>query len=556
MAYTAMYRKYRPLVFSDVIGQDHIVRALSGSIASGKISHAYLFCGTRGTGKTTLAKIFARAINCLHPVDGNPCNECEICRGILDESIVDVMEIDAASNNGVDSVRDIRDDVAYTPTACRYKVYIIDEVHMLSTSAFNALLKTLEEPPEHAVFLLATTDPQKLPDTILSRVQRYNLRRISNEDIAARLLYIADDMKLTLSRETALYIAQLADGALRDAISILDRCYSSGTDITMDLVADITGTLSRAFIYDACLDLVNCDTAAVLDDIARITDQGRRLSDFTDSLMAALRELLVYLLSQDKAAYRDGDAGTEFMRKAAEVSTPESVARLIAGINEAASGMKWSSAPEIVLSASMIGLCNAGAADGTSVPTPRRVQQTAGASSDSDRRITVLERRITDLSARLEEALAAGRSLGAGGDAAAGADGTHAEEPIPDEPMPKGDLDKYPPYEFKDELISMAKDDGNVSIMLYLKNRPIIAPSDRLMAVVFERGQEEIRKLVASAETVQLLTSYATRIAGHPVKVIMITRDSIGRQLGEAERELQGAQELADSLGTPLTIED
>lgn len=548
MAYTAMYRRYRPLVFSDVVGQDHIVRALSNSIATGRISHAYLFCGTRGTGKTTMAKIFARAINCLHPENGNPCNQCEICKGILDESIVDVMEIDAASNNGVDSIRDIRDDVAYTPTVAKYKVYIIDEVHMLSGPAFNALLKTLEEPPEHAVFLLATTDPQRLPDTILSRVQRFNLKRISDGDIADRLLYIASDMGLDLSRETALYIARLADGALRDGISILDRCYSSGQPITMDLVAETTGTLNRGFIYDSCMHLLARDPAAVLDSIAKVTAQGRRLSDYTDSLLDSLRELLIYSLSKDRSAYDTNESRTAFLEQAVELTTPGILVKLISGINEAAGNMRWSSSPEITLSAALVGLC---AREGE--PAAQIDNSGFGRSSDSDRRIAALERRVSELSAKLESAMASGAAAPAPKPEPAAAPASNEDKAVEEISKNKSQLDKYPVYKDRAELITRVKDTKSMFLAVYIKDRPMVAPSDKVVAILFDK--EEIRKTVGTPENLKLLSDLASDIAGHPVRVLVVDKKGGARQLADVEREVQGAQELADSLGLPLTIE-
>ena len=234
--YRALYRKWRPQRFEDVVGQRAIVTALKNQITANRVGHAYLFTGVRGTGKTTCAKIFAKAVNCLHPVNGDPCGECEICKGIDNGSILDVVEMDAASNNGVDDIRDLRDETAYTPSACKYKVYIIDEVHMLSTAAFNALLKTLEEPPAHVIFILATTEIQKVPATILSRCQRYDFTRIGPEDIARRVEYIAGEEKLELSPDGAELIARLADGALRDALSILDTCAGVTSKIDADVV--------------------------------------------------------------------------------------------------------------------------------------------------------------------------------------------------------------------------------------------------------------------------------------------------------------------------------
>ena len=247
--YRALYRKWRPQRFEDVVGQRAIVTALKNQITANRVGHAYLFTGVRGTGKTTCAKIFAKAVNCLHPVNGDPCGECEICKGIDNGSILDVVEMDAASNNGVDDIRDLRDETAYTPSACKYKVYIIDEVHMLSTAAFNALLKTLEEPPAHVIFILATTEIQKVPATILSRCQRYDFTRIGPEDIAQRVEYIAGQEGLELTTGGAELISRLADGAMRDALSILDTCAGVTAKIDADVVRRMAGVTDRSYLF-------------------------------------------------------------------------------------------------------------------------------------------------------------------------------------------------------------------------------------------------------------------------------------------------------------------
>ena len=268
--YRALYRKWRPQRFEDVVGQRGIVTALRNQIATGRVGHAYLFTGVRGTGKTTCAKIFAKAVNCLHPQNGDPCGECEICKGIDNGSILDVVEMDAASNNGVDDIRDLRDETAYTPSACQYKVYIIDEVHMLSTAAFNALLKTLEEPPAHVIFILATTEIQKVPATILSRCQRYDFTRIGPEDIAQRVEYIAGEEHLELTSDGAELIARLADGALRDALSILDTCAGVTAKIDADVVRRMAGVTDRSYLFHISDALEAQDGAAALAQLAQL----------------------------------------------------------------------------------------------------------------------------------------------------------------------------------------------------------------------------------------------------------------------------------------------
>lgn len=291
--YRALYRKWRPHTFGDVYGQPHITNTLMHEVETGRFSHAYLFTGSRGTGKTTCAKILSKAVNCLHPVNGNPCNECEICRGIDDGSVLDVTEIDAASNNGVDNIRDLREEANFTPAAARFRVYIIDEVHMLSQGAFNALLKTLEEPPEHVLFILATTEVQKLPATILSRCQRFDFRRIPVEDICARLKEVAKNEDIALHDDAALLIARIADGALRDALSILDQCAGGNTEITVNTVSSCAGLLGREYLFEIS-DAVNSgNAAAALAVIDRLHSTSCDMERLLSELINHFRSIML-----------------------------------------------------------------------------------------------------------------------------------------------------------------------------------------------------------------------------------------------------------------------
>ncbi len=291
--YRALYRKWRPQVFSDVSGQNHITETLMNEISTGRLSHAYLFTGSRGTGKTTCAKILAKAVNCLDPQNGSPCNQCRICKGIDDGSILDVTEIDAASNNSVDNIRDLRDEVNFTPAAAKYRVYIIDEVHMLSTGAFNALLKTLEEPPEHVLFILATTEVQKLPATILSRCQRFDFRRIPPEDIAARLMTVAENENLQLSNDAALLIARISDGALRDALSILDQCAGYNEPITVNTVGNAAGLLGKDYLFEISDALLSHDSPAVLDIIDKLHSSSCDMERLMSELVNHFRNIMM-----------------------------------------------------------------------------------------------------------------------------------------------------------------------------------------------------------------------------------------------------------------------
>ncbi len=297
--YQALYRKWRPRTFSDVSGQETVTTALKNELQTGRLSHAYLFTGCRGTGKTTCAKILAKAVNCAHPVNGDPCNECAVCRGIDDGSILDVAEIDAASNNGVDSIRDLRDEVAFTPVSGKYRVYIIDEVHMLSAGAFNALLKTLEEPPAHVIFILATTEVHKLPATILSRCQRFDFGRIRPEDIAARIHYVAGEEGLTVTDEAAMLLARLADGALRDALSLLDQCASVSHNITLDTVTQVTGMAGQETLCELTACVAQQDAAAALALVDRLYRSAKDMERLCAEWVTYLRNLMILHSVQD-----------------------------------------------------------------------------------------------------------------------------------------------------------------------------------------------------------------------------------------------------------------
>ena len=312
--YRALYRKWRPQRFADVVGQTAIVTALQNQIAAGRIGHAYLFTGTRGTGKTTCAKIFAKAVNCLDTSSPDPCGECEICKGIDSGAIMDIIEMDAASNNGVDDIRDLRDEVAYLPSVCKYKVYIIDEVHMLSTAAFNALLKTMEEPPEHVIFILATTEVQKVPITILSRCQRYDFTRITADDIAKRLLYVAEQEKIELDANAAQLIGRLADGAMRDALSILDTCAGVDNKVDEALVRRMAGVTDRGYLFEISDAIAARDSVTALEKIAELRQQSvdmRRLcmelaGHYRNMMLSALpggTQLLTGISPEEEAAY-------------------------------------------------------------------------------------------------------------------------------------------------------------------------------------------------------------------------------------------------------------
>ncbi|MCP2240743.1 DNA polymerase III subunit gamma/tau [Thermoanaerobacterium thermosaccharolyticum] len=292
--YQSLYRKYRPRNFSEVLGQNHIIRTLKNQIKTGRIGHAYLFCGTRGTGKTSVAKIFAKAVNCPNSVEGEPCNRCQICESANNNSLIDIIEIDAASNNSVDDVRELRDNIIYAPSICKYKVYIIDEVHMLSGSAFNALLKTLEEPPSHAIFILATTEPNKIPATILSRCQRFDFKRIPSRVISQNIKKIAKDSNISIENSAIAMIARHGNGSMRDAISILEQCVSYNDVLTYDDVCDILGTVNDDTLYTLVKSINDRNAKEVINQIDKLMLYGIDVSNLIKAMLSFLRDVVIY----------------------------------------------------------------------------------------------------------------------------------------------------------------------------------------------------------------------------------------------------------------------
>jgi len=356
MAYTALYRKYRPLTFDDMVGQEHNTRTLRNQIISGRVGHAYLFNGVRGTGKTTTAKILARAINCLNPQNGNPCNECEICREILDGSLTDVVEMDAASNNSVEDIRAIREEVNFLPTKAKYRVYIIDEVHMLSSGAFNALLKTLEEPPEHVKFILATTEPQKLPTTILSRCQRFDYKKISNPDVKKRLKVICKEANINVTEDAFNLIAVLSEGAMRDAISILERCSQEDIDqIDISIVKNLVGLPSVDIISKLVNAIFDNDEIEALNQVQIVIDDGNDLYNFVWETIKYIKDILIFKATGKLELYSEEELN--IIKKISENVSKEKILNIIYLFSDLEKDIKWSTQKTIMLQAGIIKAC-------------------------------------------------------------------------------------------------------------------------------------------------------------------------------------------------------
>jgi len=360
MSYQAIYRKYRPTTFEDVYGQSHITRVLKNQIKAGNLAHAYLFSGTRGTGKTSTAKILSRAVNCLNPIDGNPCNECEICRGLLEESIYDVVEMDAASNNSVEDIRELKEKVKYLPTKAAKKVYIIDEVHMLSKGAFNALLKTLEEPPAHLLFILATTEPQKLPATIVSRCQRYEFHRLSVTDMTANMMQILEQMGRDANPSALRLIARNSEGAMRDALSILDQCTAANAGrIEVEDVLSVLGSVQDEVLIELAQALRERNARTVLSVIDTMVMKGKDLRQFTRELVHMFRNLMIVQVSEElEDLLQCTDEQIEGYRQLAAQFPKEEILRYLAGISGLENQLAYATTPRVLLEAGLIRLMN------------------------------------------------------------------------------------------------------------------------------------------------------------------------------------------------------
>lgn len=360
MSYTALYRKFRPLEFEDVKGQEHIVTTLKNQIKFERIGHAYLFCGTRGTGKTTVAKIFAKAVNCENPIDGSPCNECTTCKAINAGASLNVIEIDAASNNGVDNIREIRDEVSYSPTEGKYKVYIIDEVHMLSIGAFNALLKTLEEPPSYVIFILATTEAHKIPITILSRCQRYDFKRISIDAIYDRLKELSDKENVEVEEKALRYIAKMGDGSLRDALSLLDQCiaFYLGKTLTYENALEVLGAVDTEVFSRILRSTIDKNVIDIISQIDELIMQGRDLSQFVSEFTWYLRNLMLVKTSDNIEDVLD--VSTESLTRLKEETSMielEVIMRYIRIFSELSNQVKYSTQKRVLLEIAFIKLC-------------------------------------------------------------------------------------------------------------------------------------------------------------------------------------------------------
>ncbi len=358
MEYTALYRRFRPMTFSEIVGQNHITTTLKNQIIADRVGHAYLFTGCRGCGKTSSAKVLARAINCLNPQNGEPCNECEICKAALEGSLTDIVEMDAASNNSVEDIRAIRDEVNFLPTIAKYRVYIIDEVHMLSTGAFNALLKTLEEPPKHVKFILATTEPQKLPATILSRCQRFDFGKIPDKDIVANLEKICKECKIEYTEGAINLIAELSEGAMRDALSILERCAQDGQNtIDEEKIKNLVGIPKIEYISGIVEKIIDLDSEGALAVTKQVIDEGKDINNLLWEMIKYIRDILLFVVTKETSnIYSQNDV--EKIKELSAKSNKDRLLNIIYTLSELENEIKWSSQKNIVFQVGILKLCS------------------------------------------------------------------------------------------------------------------------------------------------------------------------------------------------------
>ena len=491
MSYQALYRAWRPNTFSQICDQDAVVRTLKRQVETGHIAHAYLFCGTRGTGKTTAAKVLSRAINCLNPIGGDPCGECDVCRALQAENCMDVLEIDAASNNGVDEIRDLREKIKYPPTLTKYKVYIIDEVHMLSTGAFNALLKTLEEPPKHAVFILATTEPQKLPATILSRCQRFDFHRISVEAIVGRMKVVLQGIGRSASEEALNEIARAAEGAMRDALSLLDVCLSfTEGEVDAALARDVLGTTGRDFMFEFTDALISWNAASAL---AKIDEAMRRGSDprvFSLDAASHLRAVLLAEVAGESLASIVEVTPEDAQRFRAQASRADraQLMRMMELFMRVEGEMKWATQPRTILELAAVRACH-----------PEQEEDAA------------LSERIARMEKKLESGMIA---------AAPAAQTASVQNAAPAQPEKKAAQKPsapaaQPPAEYLSAMETLGQENPSIRSML---PKMIFAGIDEgVVTVEFGRDAIMVRKVLESK--IALIENALTRAFGQEMKL-------------------------------------
>ena len=584
MSYTALYRKFRPTKFSEIVGQEHITRTLKNQIIAGRVGHAYLLTGGRGTGKTSAAKILARAINCLNPQDGEPCNECEICKAAIQGSLTDIVEMDAASNNSVEDIRSIREEVNFLPTVAKYRVYIIDEVHMLSVGAFNALLKTLEEPPEHVKFILATTEPQKLPATILSRCQRFDYKKISPENVKSRLEYICKECEINITDEALKTISILAEGAMRDGLSILERCVQEGEDqIDDDKVKDLVGIPKIEYINKIVNSVIDCNVDETLKNIDEVISDGKDLNNLIWEIIKYVKDILVYKSSGSINLYNETEIAK--IKEISEKTDKQRLLKIIYDLSELANELKMTTQKTIMLEVGIMKLCNnpnsndfsnnsqnnsTGNQDKSIESVYKNYNTSSGNNSISNQNNTInatggmanqtnnsqLENKIKELEDKMNK-ISNLVIHNSGTNVDNSNEKTPTQRKATTKNIQNGPTNIIKNFEIKGKkfdgwgkLVSGLKDSGRIMLYTNLMNTTATEVNDMTVGIVFQNGITPFgRSILDKPESVSELTKLVSLEYGKPMQVRYIDAKH-----PEQAKDIVG--EITKEIGMPINVID
>jgi len=539
LEYTALYRKFRPLTFDEIVGQEHIVKTIKNEIINNRVGHAYLFNGGRGTGKTSAAKILARAVNCLNPQNGEPCNECEICKAALDGSLTDIVEMDAASNNSVEDVRAIRDEVNFLPTLAKYRVYIIDEVHMLSTGAFNALLKTLEEPPAHVKFILATTEPQKLPATILSRCQRFDFKKISNENIEKRLNYVCSQSKIDITDDAKKVIAGLSEGAMRDALSILERCMQEEGTITDEVVKELVGIPKTESVNKITKNILEKNTDEALKTINEIVEEGKDITNFLWEIIKYVKDILICKTNTPLEIYNQAEK--EEIKKLADATSKERLISIIYELSNLQNDIKWSSQKLIMFQVEIIKLCNQ-----EETITSVNNQANNGNSQVDNKQIQDLQYKISRLEKEINILQNQPRTVT-----------TTAKVEEKNVPVIKPEIKKSSSITLGNavqnwpKIIDTIKTQGKITLYTNLLNSTANEINDMTVGIKFERGLTPFGKAILERpENMNEIVKQVSVELGKPMRVVLIDNND------EIVQKADNFNNIEKDLDIPINIID
>lgn len=553
MGYTALYRAFRPKTFTEVVGQDHIKATLKNQIKSGRVGHAYLLNGTRGTGKTSIAKILARAVNCEEPKDGEPCNACEICKAILDGSLTDVVEMDAASNNSVEDIREIRNEVNFLPTRAKYRVYIIDEVHMLSTGAFNALLKTLEEPPAHVKFILATTEPQKLPATILSRCQRFDFKKISNDNIVKRLKLVCEQSRVNVNEDALNLIAVLSEGAMRDALSILERCIQDGDiDIGIEKIKDLVGIPKLTYVYNIIDAIVDNNVEKAIEVIDIVINDGKDLTNFLWEMIKYVKDILVTKVGKKLEIYNEKEL--EEINGLAEKTSKERLLKIIYKLSELENQIKQSSQKLIIFQTGVINLCvNEETKDLEERIKVLEEKLQNGVSTVSVTTIPQEKQRVsiqkTVNQSRVDNKLEGNKTSNIVKQQETKKEATHQ--------IPTANLKSQ---SFWPNVLQQLKSGGKLMLYANLLNSRAVEINDMTIGVEFSNGLNDFRKqLLEKSENVQEVERLVSMACGKPMQVKYIDKPGENISMPPTEiktKEMVQKKDTKESKGNVNSLDD